>query len=64
LLIKKNIVSFFCSYGLPGVDFVLDISTGKKQNKYLLRQFNLPLSVPHVFWVEIEEHWEKEPIDR
>jgi hypothetical protein len=56
--------SFCRSYRLPGVDFVLDITTGRKQNKYLMRVFNLSLPVPHVFGVETGEQWEEEPIDR
>ncbi|XP_023726354.1 neuronal acetylcholine receptor subunit beta-3 isoform X2 [Cryptotermes secundus] len=50
-------------YRLPGVDFVLDIPTGRKQSKHLMRQLNLSLPVPHVFGVETGEHWEEEPVD-
>jgi hypothetical protein len=42
----------------------LDITTGRKQNKYLMRQFNLSLPVPNVFGDEIGEQWEEKPVDR
>jgi hypothetical protein len=29
-----------------------------------MRQFNLPLCVPHVFGAEIEEHWEEDATSR
>jgi len=51
----------FCySDRLSGVSFVLATTAGKEQNKYLMRQLNLPLPVPNRFLVEIEEFWRQE----
>ena len=54
----------FCfSYRLSGVIFILATTAGREQNKYLMRQFNLPLPVPNTFVVEIEEIWRQESTD-
>jgi hypothetical protein len=48
---------------MSGVNFISATTAGREQNKYLLRQFNLPLPVRSRFVVEIEELWRQESAD-
>jgi hypothetical protein len=59
-----RIFFLFChSYRLSGVSFFLATTAGRKQNKHLMLQFNLPLPFPNIFVVEIEDLWRQESTD-